>query len=78
MEHLGELAGLAGTLWGAWETFRRRRAAAREAAAAAARAELERRLVAVSDIAERFAAALREGDLAAMRAIERERKARGL
>jgi hypothetical protein len=90
VEHLGELAGAAGTLWAAFETFRRRRAAAREAAERQARElearraqELAQRLEDAGAHAQRFAdVLLGRGDDAtkvrALRALEAERKARGL
>lgn len=81
MNHLPELAAAAATLWGVRERMRRSKAQAMAAAAEAAKAALAARLDKVSDIAQRFADALGKpggADLAAMRDIEAERKARGL
>lgn len=73
--HLPELVA-AGTA--AWQWRRARRANAAKVALEAAKAALEQRLEAVADIGERFAAALLRRDYAQLKAIERERKARGL
>lgn len=73
--YVPEVLAAASALWG-WRQRSKRRAA--EALAAAARAALVKRLQRVGDIGTRFAEAMADGDIEAMRAIERERKRAGL
>lgn len=75
---LPELLAAGMTAWGARQRLQRSRADAARVAADAARAALAARLEAVSELGQRFADALADGDLPRMAAIERERKARGL
>lgn len=68
LSHWAELGTLVTTGWAWWERRKRKRAVL----------ELEAKLEAVSDIGQRYAKALQRGDLDTMRAIERERRERGL
>lgn len=78
LSYVPEALAALGALWGWRQRVQRNRALAAQAAADAARAALAERLAAVEDISGRYVKALQRSDLDAMRAIERERRERGL
>lgn len=83
VRYLPELLGAAGSLWGWRQRVMRSRAEAARAAEAAAKAALVARLEQVSDMGQRFAIALGSAlpdaeKVSILRALERERRAKGL